>query len=121
MNRNQTSKRNRKGMVGNVILVIGSAVLVTYSAALTWQLHSALTRISPDSLGFFGSAGLASQHAMRIIVFDHAALISVLYRILVLSFALTLMLIGIALRPRMAARRTAPGRRDLRTSSEGDQ
>jgi len=121
MDRNQTSKRNLKGMAGNVLLVIGSAVLVAYSAALTWQFHSALNRLSADSLGFLGSAGLASLHAMRVMVFDHAVLISVLHHILVLSFALMLMVIGIALRPRMAARRTAPGRRNLRTRPEGDR
>jgi hypothetical protein len=84
MARNQTSNRNLRSLVGIAFLAIGSAVLVTYSAALAWQFHSALNSAAVDSLGFLGSIGLASLHAVRMVTFDHAVLLSVVHRILVL-------------------------------------
>jgi hypothetical protein len=108
--------------VGTALLAIGSAVLVTYSAALVWQFHSALNSTALDSLGFFGSVGLASLHAMRIVVLDHAVLLSVVHRILVLCSALIVMLIGIALLPKRAPGATAHGRHhDASAPPKGDQ
>ena len=77
------------------MLIVGSAVLVTYSAAIAWQFHAASA--SADSLGPWGSIGLASLRAFRLVMLDHAALLSVAHRILVLCSALIVSLIGIAL------------------------
>jgi hypothetical protein len=121
MTGNQTSKRNFSGVVGIALLAIGSAVLVTYSAALAWQFHTALNSAAVDSLGFLGSIGLASLHAFRIVALDHAVLLSVLHRILVLCSALILTLIGVALVPKRATAATAPGRRNVSASPQGDQ
>jgi hypothetical protein len=107
MIQNQNPKRNFSSFVGTTMLIAGSAVLVTYSAALAWQFHSALT--STDSIGFLGGLTLASLHAMRILVLDQAVLLSVAHRILVLCSALIVMLIGIALLPKRAPRITANG------------
>jgi hypothetical protein len=100
MTQETTTGRNIRGTVGTVLLLIGSAVLVVYSAALAWQFQAALDSATLDSLGFFGSIGLASLHAVRIVALDHAVLLSVLQRILVLCSALIVTLIGIALLPR---------------------
>ena len=121
MTRNQTSKRNLSGVVGISLLAIGSAVLVTYSAALAWQFHAALNSTAVDSLGFLGSIGLASLHAFRFVTLDHAVLLSVVHRILVLCSALIITLIGIALLPRRAARASAPGTRGVSALPKGDQ
>jgi hypothetical protein len=121
MTRNQTSNRNLRSLVGIAFLAIGSAVLVTYSAALAWQFHSALSSAAVDSLGFLGSIGLASVHAVRIVALDHAVLLSVVHRILVLCSALIVTLIGIALLPKRATAATAPGRRDGSALAKGDQ
>ena len=96
MTRKQTSKRNILGIMGAALLIGGSTVLVAYSAALAWRFHVALNSASLNSLGFFGSVGLASLHAVRIVALDHAVLLSVARRILVLCSALIVMLIGIA-------------------------
>ena len=121
MTRNQTSKRNLSGVVGISLLAIGSAVLVTYSAAMAWQLHAALDSAAVDSLGFLGGIGLASLHAFWFIALDHAVLLSVAHRILVLCSALTITLIGIALLPRRSARASAPGTRGVSALPKGDQ
>jgi hypothetical protein len=121
MTRNQTSKRNLSGVVGISLLAIGSAVLVTYSAALAWQFHAALNSAAVDSLGFLGSMGLASLHAFRFVALDHAVLLSVVHRILVLCSALIITLIGIALMPRRTSRATAPGTRGVSAPRKGDQ
>jgi len=121
MTRNQTSNRNRRSLVGIAMLIIGSAVLVTYSAALAWQFHAALNSAAVDSLGFLGSIGLASLHAFRIVALDHAVLLSVVHRILVLCSALIVTLIGIALLPKRATAATASGRRDGSALPKGDQ
>ena len=121
MTRNQTSNRNLHGVVGIAMLIIGSAVLVTYSAALAWQFHAALNSAAVDSLGFLGSIGLASLHAFRIVALDHAVLLSVVHRILVLCSALIVTLIGIALLPKRATAATASGRRDGSALPKGDQ
>jgi hypothetical protein len=121
MERNRTSKRNRKAMLGNALLMIGSVVLVTYSAALAWQFHSALNNSAVESLGIFGSLGLASLHAARVVAFDHAAILSVVRHILILFSAFLAMLIGIALLPRRAAGLNAPGTRNLSAPPKGDQ
>ncbi|MCU1243178.1 MAG: hypothetical protein JWO71_3904 [Candidatus Acidoferrum typicum] len=122
MTRNQTSKRNLSGVMGIALLAIGSAVLVTYSAGLAWQFHAALNSTAVESLGFLGSIGLASLHAFRMVALDHAVLLSVVRRILVLCSALIVTLIGIALLPKRAtAAATASGRRSLSAPPKGDQ
>jgi hypothetical protein len=121
MTRNQASKPNLSSVVGISLLAIGSAVLVTYSAALAWQFHAALNSAAVDSLGVLGSIGLASLHAFRIVTFDHSVLLSVVHCILVLCSALIITLIGIALLPRRAARETAPGTRCVSALTKGDQ
>jgi hypothetical protein len=121
MTRNQTSKRTFSGVVGIAFLAIGSAVLVTYSAALAWEFHTALNSAAIDSLGFLGSIGLASLHAFRIVALDHAVLLSVVHRILVLCSALIVTLIGIALLPKRATGPTAPLRRNVSAPPKGHQ
>lgn len=121
MTRNQASKRNLSGVVGISLLAIGSTVLVTYSAALAWQFHTALNSAAVDSLGFLGGIGLASLHAFRFVTLDHAVLLSVVHRILVLCSALIITLIGIALLPRRAARASAPRPRGVSALPKGDQ
>jgi hypothetical protein len=97
MTRIQTSKRNLSRTVGASLLIIGSTALVGYSAILAWQFQAALNSTAIDSLGFFGSVGLASLRAIRVVALDHAAVLSVVHRILVLCSALIVMLTGIAL------------------------
>jgi hypothetical protein len=121
MTRNQTSTRDLSGVVGIAMLGIGSAVLVTYSAALAWQFHAALNSAATESLGFLGSIGLASLHAFRMITLDHAVLLSVVHRILVLCSALIVTLIGIALLPKRATAATASRRRGGSALPKGDQ
>ena len=121
MTRNKTYKHDISGVVGISLLAVGSAVLVTYSAALAWQFHVALNSAAVDSLGFLGGIGLASLHAFRFVTFDHAVLLSVVHRILVLCSALIITLIGIALLPRRAARASAPGTRGVSALPKGDQ
>jgi hypothetical protein len=120
MARNQTSKRNLRGVVGIALLVTGSAVLAAYSAALAWQFRTALNSTAVDSLGTLGSIGLTSLQAFRIIALDHAVLLSVVHRILVLCSALIVMLIGIALLPKRATDATA-GRRTTSVLPKGDR
>jgi hypothetical protein len=103
------------------MLAIGSVVLVTYSAALAWQFYAALNSTAVDSLGFLGGIGLASLHAFRIVALDHAILISVVHRILVLCSALIVTLIGIALLPKRVTPATASGRRSVSARPKGDQ
>jgi hypothetical protein len=121
MTRIQTSKRNFSGTVGATLLIIGSTVLVGYSAILAWQFQAALSSTAVDSLGFFGSVGLASLHAIRVVALDHAAVLSVVHRILVLCSALIVMLAGIALLSKRATGVTAPGSSGLSALPKGDQ
>jgi hypothetical protein len=116
-----TSRRNIRGKVGTALLLIGSTVLVGYSAALAWQFQAGLDSTVADSLGFFGSIGLASLRAVRIVALDHAVLLSVVHRILILCSALIMTLIGIALLPRRGTGVTAPGKRDVGALPKGDQ
>ncbi len=121
MTQRPTSRRNIRSTVGTALLAIGSTVLVAYSAVLAWQFQAALNNTVMDSLGFFGSIGLASLHAVRIVALDHAVLLSVLHRILVLCSALIVTLIGIALLPKRGTGVTAPGKRELSARPKGDQ
>jgi hypothetical protein len=121
MTRNQNSKHNFRSFVGSAMLIIGSAVLVAYSAAIAWEFHAALSSRGTDSLGLFGSFGLASLHAIRAVALDHAAVLSVVHHILILFFAFLVMLVGIALLPRRAAGVNAPGNRNLSAPPRGVQ
>jgi hypothetical protein len=121
MTQKPTSRRNIRSTVGTALLLIGSTVPVAYSAALVWQVQAALDSATLDSLGFFGSIGLASLHAVRIVALDHAVLLSVVRRILVLCSALIVTLIGIALLPKRGTGVTAPGKRELSARPKGDQ
>jgi len=121
MTQKPTSRRNISSTVGTALLVIGSAVLVGYSAALVWQFQAALDSATLDSLGFFGSIGLASLRAVRIVALDHAVLLSMLHRILVLCSALIVTLIGIALLPKRGTGAVSPGKRGVPPMRKGDQ
>jgi len=121
MTQKPTSRRNIRNTVGTALLLIGSTVLVAYSAALAWQFQSALDSATLDSLGFFGSIGLASLHAVRVVALDHAVLLSVVYRILVLCSALIVTLIGVALLSKRGTDATLRGKRDVSARPKGDQ
>ena len=120
MTQRTTIRRNIRGKVGTALLVIGSTVLVAYSSVLAWQFQAALDNTAMDSLGFFGSIGLASLQAVRIVALDHAVLLSVLHRILVLCSALIVTLIGIALLPKRGTGAKLPGKGDT-SLPKGDQ
>jgi hypothetical protein len=119
MIRNEDPDRNLRSFVGTAMLIVGSAVLVAYSIAIAWQFYGASG--SAESLGCLGSIGLASLHAFRLITLDHAALLSVVHRLLVLCSALIVSLIGVALLPKRRAGATAPGRRGVSAQPKGDQ
>ena len=121
MTQETTTGRNIRGTLGSTLLVIGSTVLVGYSAALVWQFQAALDSATLDSVGFLGSIGLASLHAVRIVALDHAVLLSVVHRILVLCSALIVTLIGITLLRKRATGVAAPGKRAVSALPEGDQ
>jgi hypothetical protein len=104
-----------------ILLALGSSVLVIYSAALAWQFHAAVNGAAIDALGFFGSAGLAVVRAMRNAVLDHAALMLVARRMLVLCSALIVTLIGIALWSRRASGTGRFAGRSVPTLPEGEQ
>jgi ascorbate-specific PTS system EIIC-type component UlaA len=108
MTQKTNSRGNIRATVGAALLLIGSTVLVGYSAALAWQFQAALNSSAIDSLGFFGSIGLASLRAVSIVALDHALLLSVARRILVLCSALIVTLIGIALLPKRGRGETLP-------------
>jgi hypothetical protein len=103
------------------MLIVGSAILVTYSAVIAWQFHTALNNSAIDCLGLFGSIGLASLHVIQAVTLDHAVLLSVAHHILILFSAFLVMLVGIALLRRRAASANAPGRRRLSAPPRGDQ
>jgi hypothetical protein len=117
----QNSKNNFRTFVGTTMLIVGSAVPLTYSAVMAWQFHAALTGSALDSLGYLGSIGLASLRVVRAIALDHAAVLSVLRHILILFSAFLVMLVGIALLPRRAAGVNAPRRRNQSALPKGDQ
>jgi len=119
MTRNQDPNRNFRSFVGTAMLLVGSAVLVTYSAALAWQFHAASA--SADSLGCLGSIGLASLHAFRLVTLDHDALLSLANRILVLCSALVVSLIGMALLSKRRSGATAPAKRGVSAPLKGHQ
>jgi hypothetical protein len=121
MNGKQTSKRNFSEVMGFALLALGMAALVSYSAALAWQFHEALHSASADSLGFLGSIGLASLHAFSLVMLDHAALLCVVYRMLILCSALIMTLIGMAFLPKRSTGASAPKRRAVSAPPEGDQ
>jgi hypothetical protein len=121
MTRKQTSQRKIRSIMGMTLLIVGSTVLVAYSAALAWQFSAALNSTATDSLGLFGTIGLASLQAIRIIALDHAALLSVAWRILVLCSALIMALIGLALLPKRVRGVTAAAGHAASALPEGDQ
>jgi hypothetical protein len=120
MTQETSTGRNIRSKVGAALLAIGSTVLVAYSAVLAWQFQAALDGTVMDSLGFFGSISLASLQAIRIVALDHAVLLSVVHRLLVLCSALIVTLIGIALLPKRGTGATLPGERDT-SLPKGDQ
>jgi len=64
---------------------------------------------------------LASLRAVRIVALDHAVLLSMLHRILVLCSALIVTLIGIALLPKRGTGAVSPGKRSVPPLRKGDQ
>jgi hypothetical protein len=121
MTQETTTGRNIRSKVGTALLAIGSTVLVAYSAVLAWQFQAALDGSVMNSVGCFGSIGLASVRAVRIVMLDHAVLLSVLHRILLLCSALIMTLIGIALLPKGVTGATLHDKGDRSAPPKGDQ
>jgi hypothetical protein len=121
MTQKPTATRNARSILGTALLAIGSTVLVAYSVVLAWQFQAALDATVVDSFGFLGSFGLASLRAVRIAALDHAVLLSVVHRILVLCSALIVTLIGIALLPKRGTSVSSLGERDASALPKGDQ
>jgi hypothetical protein len=117
----QNSNRNFRSLVGTAMLIIGSMVLLTYSAVMAWQFHAALDSTAVDSLGFFGTVGFASLRVVRAVTVDHAAVLSVLRHILVLFSAFLVTLAGIALLPRRPSGVNASGRPKFPAPPRGEQ
>lgn len=121
MTQKTTTGRSIRSFMGGALLAIGSTVLVAYSATLAWQFQTALSSAATDSLGCFGSIGLASLRAVRIVALDHTVLLSVVHRILVLCSSLIVTLIGIALLPKRSTGATLRGKNDVSALPKGDQ
>ena len=121
MTQKTNSRRNIRATVGAVLLLIGSTVLVGYSAALLWQFQLTIDSTTLDSLGFFGGIGLASLRVVRIVALDHALLLSAVHRILVLCSALIVTLIGIGLLSKRGKGPMLPGKGDAPAPPKGDQ
>jgi hypothetical protein len=113
MTQETISRHSIRGKVGAALLLIGSTILVGYSAILGWQFQTALDSTAVDSLGCFGSIGVASLRLVRIVALDHAALFWVIHRMLVLCSALIVALIGVALLPKRGTSATLPSKRPL--------
>jgi hypothetical protein len=121
MTQETTSNGNIRGTIGTALLLIGSTILVGYSAVLAWRFQAALDASVVDSLGYFGNIALASMQAVRIVMLDHALLLSVLHRILVLCSALIVTLIGIDLLPKRGKGAVLGGKREASALPKGDQ
>jgi hypothetical protein len=121
MTQETTSNGNIRGTIGTALFLIGSTILVGYSAALAWQFQAALNATVVDSLGCFGNLALASVRAVRIVMLDHTVLLSVLHSILVLCSALIGTLIGIALLPKRGVSATLSGSSRVPARVKGDQ
>lgn len=117
----QNSRQNFRTFLGITMLILGSAVLVTYSAVMAWQFQEALTSSATDSLGLLASIGLASLRVVRAVTLDHAAVLSALRHILVLFSAFLVTLAGLALLPRRASGVNASGRPSFPTPPRGEQ
>jgi hypothetical protein len=121
MTQKTISRGNIRGTVGTALFLIGSTVLVGYSAVLMWQFQLTVDSTTLDSLGFFGSIGLASLRAVRIVALDHALLLSAVHRILVLCSALIVALIGIGLLPKRGKGAVLRGKLEKSALPKGDR
>ena len=101
------SGRNLTNRIGLTLAGMGSTVLVAYSAVLAWQFQAALNASALDAIGSFASVGLASLRALQVVALDHAVLLSVVHRILVLCSAFVLVVVGAMLARSPAARKLA--------------
>ena len=101
------SEPNLTNRIGLTLVGMGSTVLVAYSAVLAWQFHAALNASGLDAIGSFASVGLASLRALQVVALDHAVLLSVVHRILVLCSAFVLVVVGAMLARSPAARKLA--------------
>ena len=103
------SERMRRAKIGAILLLAGSMVLVAYSTMLAWQIEAAWDSAATASMGTLGSIGFVSLHAVRVLLLDHAALLSALRSILVLCSALIVTVLGLALLPKRVSRADALG------------
>jgi hypothetical protein len=117
----QNSNHNFRSFAGTAMLIIGSAVLLTYSAVMAWQFHVALGSGAVDSLGCFETLGFASLRVVRAVALDHAAVLSALRHILVLFSAFLVTLGGIALLRGRAFGVKASGRPNFPAPPRGEQ
>jgi hypothetical protein len=117
----KNSNRNFRTLAATAMLIIGSAVQITYSGALAWQFHATLSSTAADCLGLLGNVGLASLRVVHTVTLDHAAVLSVLRHILILFSAFLVMLAGIALLPKRASNVSAPAGRNLSAPARGAQ
>jgi hypothetical protein len=115
----QEARSNRAAIIGRVFLALGSLTLIVCAAALAWQFHTAFSASMVDSLGFFPNLGMATFRLFRVVAFDHSALFSVGYRMLVIFSAFALLVLGAVLMRKSSLRAPGDARRAATSVERG--
>jgi len=91
------SSRNGRTQMGLALIVLGSVLLFGKLGIIAASLLQFLASIGADAMGAPAALGLGLLRLCRTIAFHPAALLPVVCGILVLSFALTGILLGVLL------------------------
>jgi hypothetical protein len=113
--------RNGKRIIGAVLLVAGSIVMLAYLSILGLQVQDFL---NASPIGLMGSSvgfGLTSLRLISHLAFDHGAVYSLAYKMLVLFSAFAVILAGLALLQNRAANMVSSDRLHTQEPSNGEQ
>jgi hypothetical protein len=91
------SSRNGRKQMGLALIVLGSVLLFGKLGIIAANLPQFLASIGADAMGAPAALGLSLLRLCRAIAFHPAALLPLVCGILVLSFALTGILLGVLL------------------------
>jgi hypothetical protein len=91
------SSRNGRKQIGLALIVLGSVLLFGKLGIIAANLPQFLASIGADAMGAPAALGLSLLRLCRAIAFHPAALLPLVCGILVLSFALTGILLGVLL------------------------
>jgi hypothetical protein len=97
MDTRQQSQNTRRGLMGRIMVMLGSMALIADLAFLAQPIDRLAEKLNEGLFSLLPSVGLSFLHAARAIAFHQVDYFSLVTRILVLFTAMVAVIVGVTL------------------------